>query len=126
MWVHEGKVSPSHEVAFRAMLFRNPSVDARMTRCDFPGRFNENHRFSTCEKPMKVHYDDAVDALYIELSEETPDGAIELSDGINVDTTAEGRIAGIEILNASSRMDLTTILSYSLDVDKSVSALNAQ
>ncbi len=75
---------------------------------------------------MKVHYDDAVDALYIELSEETPDGAIELSDGINVDTTAEGRIAGIEILNASSRMDLTTILSYSLDVDKSVSALNAQ
>ena len=75
---------------------------------------------------MKVHYDDSVDALYIELSEATPDGAIELSDGINVDTTSTGKIAGIEMLNASSRIDLTTILSYSLDVDKSVNALHAQ
>ncbi len=69
---------------------------------------------------MKVHYDDVVDALYIELSNETPDGAVELSEGINIDTTSSGRIAGIEILTASSRIDLNTIVSYSVDVDKNV------
>ncbi|MFP4153231.1 MAG: DUF2283 domain-containing protein [Alkalispirochaeta sp.] len=71
---------------------------------------------------MKVHYDDIVDALYIELSAETPDGAVEVSDGINIDTTSSGRITGIEILTASSRIDLNTILSYSVDVDKIVGA----
>jgi uncharacterized protein YuzE len=75
---------------------------------------------------MKVHYDDAVDALYIELSEETPDGAVELSEGINVDTTSAGRIAGIEILGASARIDLKTILSYSVDVDKTINAATSQ
>jgi len=74
------------------------------------------------DEVMKVHYDDAVDALYLELSEETPDGAVELSDGINVDTTSAGKIAGIEILGASSRIDLKTILSYSVDVDKTINA----
>lgn len=71
---------------------------------------------------MRVHYDDTVDALYLELSNETPDGAIELSDGFNVDSTSTGRIVGIEILNASSRIDLSTILTYSLDVEKNVSS----
>ena len=75
---------------------------------------------------MKVHYDDAVDALYLELSEETPDSAVELSDGINVDTTSAGKIAGIEILSASSRIDLKTILSYSLDVNKSISTASTK
>ena len=75
---------------------------------------------------MKVHYDDAVDALYLELSEETPDGVVELSDGINVDTTSAGKIAGIEFLGASSRIDLKTILSYSLDVDKSITTASTQ
>ena len=46
---------------------------------------------------MIVRCDDDVDALYIELSVETPDGAVELTDGINVDTTSDGHIAGIEI-----------------------------
>jgi len=75
---------------------------------------------------MKVHYDDIVDALYIELSTETPDGAVEVSDGINIDTTSSGRITGIEILTASSRIDLNTILSYSVDVDKTVGAATEQ
>mgnify|MGYP006279506927 CR=1 FL=1 len=41
-------------------------------------------------------------------------------------TTSTGRIAGIEILGASSRIDLKTILSYSVDVDKSISALTSR
>lgn len=66
---------------------------------------------------MTIHYDDAIDALYIALSGEIPHGAVELTDGINMDTTSDGRIAGIEILKASTRFDLKTIFTYSLEVD---------
>ncbi len=67
---------------------------------------------------MKVYYDDEVDALYLKLGDETPDGAIEISEGVNLDTTSQDKIVSIEILNASKRMDLRTVLSYSLEFDK--------
>lgn len=66
---------------------------------------------------MKIHYDKKVDALYIELGNETPEGVIELSEGVNIDTTADEKIVGIEILNASKKIDLKTILSYSVDLE---------
>ena len=67
---------------------------------------------------MKVYYDREADALYIELGEGQPDGAVEISEGVSVDTTQEDAILGIEILQASKKLDLQTILSYSLEVDK--------
>ena len=66
---------------------------------------------------MKVHYDKEVDALYIELSNQKPDGVVEIAEGINIDTTTEGKLSGIEIINASKKMDLDTILSYTLELD---------
>lgn len=71
---------------------------------------------------MKVHYDDQVDALYLELGSGTPDGAIELADGVNVDTTVDNKIIGIEILGASKKLDLRTILTYSLEFDRELLA----
>jgi uncharacterized protein YuzE len=71
---------------------------------------------------MKIYYDDEVDALYIELGKETPDGAVELSEGINIDTTSKDKIVGIEILNASKRINLDTILSYKLEFEKKLTA----
>jgi len=67
---------------------------------------------------MKVYYDDEVDALYLKLGDEKPDGVIEISEGVNIDTTSQDKIVSIEILNASKRMDLRTVLSYSLEFDK--------
>ncbi|MCX5637400.1 MAG: DUF2283 domain-containing protein [Planctomycetota bacterium] len=67
---------------------------------------------------MKVYYDDEVDALYLKLGDETPDGVIEISEGVNLDTTSQDKIVSIEILNASKKMDLRTVLSYSLEFDK--------
>ena len=67
---------------------------------------------------MKLHYDNEIDALYLRLGDGTPDGVIEILEGVNLDTTSEGKIVGIEILNASQKMDLKTILSYSLEFDK--------
>ena len=69
---------------------------------------------------MKIHYDKEVDALYLRLGDEVPDGVSELSEGVNLDTTAAGRLVGIEILDASKRFDIRTILSYVLDVDKKI------
>ena len=69
---------------------------------------------------MKVYYDDQVDALYLKLGEERPEGVTEIGEGVNVDTTSRGRIVGIEILDASKKIDLKTILSYTLELDKDV------
>ncbi len=73
---------------------------------------------------MNVHYDNKVDALYLKLSEETPDGVIELSEGVNLDTTRDGRLVGIEILKASTKIDLKTILSYTLELDGNILNIN--
>ena len=67
---------------------------------------------------MKVFYDDEVDALYIKLGEENPAGVIEIEEGINMDTTTDNKIVGIEILNASEKIDLKTMLTYSLEFKK--------
>ncbi len=67
---------------------------------------------------MKVYYDKDVDALYIKLSNKKPEGVIEISEGVNLDTTKDNKIVGIEILDASKKIDLKSILSYTLEIDK--------
>ena len=37
---------------------------------------------------MKVYYDNEVDALYLKMGDETPEGVIEISEGVNLDTTS--------------------------------------
>jgi len=69
---------------------------------------------------MKVHYDEEVDALYLSLGDQKPDGVIEIAEGINVDTTTDGKLTGIEILKASKKINIDTILSYTLDLDKNI------
>lgn len=69
---------------------------------------------------MKIYYDDEIDALYLKLGDETPEGVIEISEGIHLDQTSGGKIVGLEILNASDKIDIKTILSYSLELDKNV------
>lgn len=66
---------------------------------------------------MRVHYDQEVDALYIQLDDSIPDGAVEIKEGVNIDTTEDGRLTGIEILDASKKMNLNNILSYTLEFD---------
>ena len=71
---------------------------------------------------MRVYYDESVDALYIKLGDQEPDGVIEITEGVNVDTTAEGKLTGIEILKASQKMDIDTILSYTIELAHPFSA----
>lgn len=53
---------------------------------------------------MKSAYDSTVDALYIALSTATVVESEEVRPGIIVDVDAEGRIVGVEILDASTRV----------------------
>jgi len=74
---------------------------------------------------MRVHYDNQVDAIYIKLGNQKPDGVIEISEGVNLDTTSDDKIVGIEILDASKKMNIRTILSYELELDKKLIRKNA-
>jgi uncharacterized protein YuzE len=56
---------------------------------------------------MKVLYDKQVDALYIQFRQITDGSAItnDLSDSVSINYDSEGKIAGIEILDASKFID---------------------
>ncbi|MBF0353244.1 MAG: DUF2283 domain-containing protein [SAR324 cluster bacterium] len=69
---------------------------------------------------MKVHYDEEIDALYLQLSDQPPDGVIEITEGVNLDTTNDGKLTGIEILKASQKININTILSYTLELDHGI------
>ena len=66
---------------------------------------------------MKIEYDKEVDALYIKLTNEQPDGVIEVEEGINIDVTADGNIVGIELIEAKKRISFKSFLTYEIDGD---------
>jgi len=53
---------------------------------------------------------------YIQLGDRQPDGVIEMSEGVHMDTTADHQIVGMEMLDASKKLDIQTILSYEIDL----------
>ena len=64
---------------------------------------------------MKVHYDRAVDAAYLQLSDDKPDSVSEMAEGVNLDVTVDNEIVGIEILDASRKIPLKSLFVYELD-----------
>jgi len=66
---------------------------------------------------MKITYDKQVDAIYIGLSNLKPEGVIEVADGINIDVTSEGKVIGIELLDATHKVSLDTLLTYEIAAD---------
>ncbi len=69
---------------------------------------------------MKVHYDEEIDALYLKFGDQEPDGVIEITEGVNIDMADDGKLAGIEILRASDKLNIDTILSYTLELDQGI------
>ena len=58
---------------------------------------------------MKITYDHEVDVLYIRFKDTTVTTK-HLADGIAADYDAEGKLAGIEILDATKRLDDPSVL----------------
>ena len=66
---------------------------------------------------MRVRVDQKADAVYVNLTDRAIEGREELAEGIVVDYDAEGRIVGIEILDASKRSaDPTALQSFNFEV----------
>ena len=59
---------------------------------------------------MKLTYYPETDSLYIDLSEKTSVESTEISEGIVLDYDGEGKLVGIDIDNASSKVKLKELI----------------
>ena len=55
---------------------------------------------------MKLNYHADTDSLYIDLSERPSSESREISEGVVLDYDADGRLVGIDIDNASNKVEL--------------------
>lgn len=60
---------------------------------------------------MKLNYYSETDSLYIDLSEQPGVESREISEGIVLDYDATGNLVGIDIDNASQKVDLKKLTS---------------
>ena len=63
---------------------------------------------------MKLNYFPATDSLYIDLSEQTSVESREISAGVVLDFDAHGNLVGIDIDNASSKVDMEKLILSNL------------
>jgi uncharacterized protein YuzE len=59
---------------------------------------------------MKLNYYPETDSLYIDLSEKTSSESKEISEGVILDYDAEGNLVGIDIDNASKKVQLKELI----------------
>ena len=59
---------------------------------------------------MKLNYHPETDSLYIDLSEQTSVESREISEGVVLDYDAQGNLVGIDIDNASAKVELQKLV----------------
>jgi len=59
---------------------------------------------------MKLNYHPETDSLYIDLSERPSAESREISEGVVLDYDAEGKLVGIDIDNASNKVELKNLI----------------
>ena len=64
---------------------------------------------------MKIEYSKDDDALYIRLREAQIEDSIDIEEGVTVDLDEKGHIVGIEILDASEKMNLADLVNVSIE-----------
>ena len=65
---------------------------------------------------MKIEFDKEADALYIRFQPGKVGKSIKVRDGIIMDIGKDGRVFGLEILDASRRIPLTHIQHINLSI----------
>ncbi len=63
---------------------------------------------------MKLHYFPETDSLYIDLADRASADSREITDGVVLDYDAQGRLVGIDIDEASTRVDLGRLILTNL------------
>ncbi len=59
---------------------------------------------------MKINYYPETDSVYIDLSSKTSVESTEISEGVVLDYDVNGKLVGIDIDNASNKLDLTEMI----------------
>jgi uncharacterized protein YuzE len=68
---------------------------------------------------MRVRVDHAADAVYLDLTDRRIEQSEEVAEGIVVDYDADGRIVGIELLDASKRAgDPAALQQFTFELPK--------
>ena len=68
---------------------------------------------------MKLNYYPETDSLYIDLSATPSSESREVSEGVVLDYDAQGNLVGIDIDNASRKLDLTEVVTNHIPLDAS-------
>ena len=64
---------------------------------------------------MRIEYSKDVDALYIRLRKAPINDSMDVEEGVTVDLDEKGHIVGIEILDASEKLDITDLVNISIE-----------
>lgn len=66
---------------------------------------------------MKLNYYPETDSLYIDLTERPSTESKEVSEGVVFDYDADGNLVGIDIDNASKKLELKTLVLNKMPTD---------
>jgi uncharacterized protein YuzE len=66
---------------------------------------------------MKLNYYPETDSLYIDLSSKTSVESIEISEGVVLDYDAAGQLVGIDIDNASKKIDMKEVILHKIPAE---------
>lgn len=64
---------------------------------------------------MKIEYSKDVDALYVKFREVKIADSMDIEEGVTIDLDENGHIVGIEILDASEKMELSELVNISIE-----------
>lgn len=67
---------------------------------------------------MRIQYYPETDSLYIDLSSKTSTESREISEGVVVDFDAAGNLVGIDIDNASKKLELKKLILNKLPLEE--------
>jgi len=62
---------------------------------------------------MRIEYDSEIDALYIRMQEKYVDKTVEIEEGLNLDLDENGKLIGLEVLDATERYSLADVFNIS-------------
>lgn len=64
---------------------------------------------------MKIEYSKSVDALYIRLRDASVHDSVDIEPGVTVDLDGNGHVVGMEILDASEKMNISDIVNIAIE-----------
>lgn len=67
---------------------------------------------------MKLSYYPETDSLYIDFATRASSQSREISEGVVLDYDSEGNLVGIDIDNASGKLDLTELITDRIPIER--------